>query len=937
MKKHLLTFLMTLLVFPALAATDCLTAPNMGISGQVDYGEATITSSNVKIGTTSKTPKSALITSGAEYACTELRINYVRSGSKLDMQMRNSDKGHGIFYVTKSGGTLKSIKFTAGTTNTNMKVTVYGSNTAYTGTGTSYGTKLGELNSTGTITPPESSDYKYFTFEATTGTIYINQIDIEWGESQGGDIQTGPVAPNVSFTDMSIEMGTTAKAGTWPSDLTTIAFTPVTDGIITIADDGTITPVAVGETQVNVSWTEVTDKYTAGSTSFNVTVFENIPLEDIKFVKATSFEPGKRYIITGKIDSDTYIMSSTPASSNIPAKKYNGTISNDEISLTPNASNEYDYLVLTLGQETNGKYYFSDGGSPTDIKYLNSGTGTSSNKLYFTHQTSTDVALFEGNINATTNIATIYFTCKTSRNYLYLNENNSSPIFNCYTNSSQYNGVTLYVEKTEEPEPTVVTLTWGEADQEYTVGQEGVAISLTVEPNTQEAKNVVKISSSDETKVKATYFGGDNEVALTFLDAAENVTLTAEIVDNRNEYKGDPKTISFKVNAKPVEVVEPGQVVSTPAAENDVINVRQGATITFSSENAAKLKVESINGESSNIVNNPYTYTANELDILTVTPIDAAGTEYTDMQLVVEINVEVAPAITANTTATFNFVESECYHPNYGSGAQGVQNTYYFISEDPGMFGAMFNVASGNGGSFEYVAGQGWKFIKGDASECNYFIHFTMQEAFSNCNYFINGIKLNTNSNDADTPTFKIEDTVNNPGSFNGNVWTGNSTTNYVTVEIHSTADFILNSIDVTFEHPEVEKPYAVFAAENVKDKFILKHNKADHKIYYRVTEGAAQAAYRAADNSDFTEFTAGTQIPLNNTQVLHFYAKHPHGMMSEVTSMTRDELIATGVEGIVTDEADVQWFNMQGVRVSEPTEGVYIRVQNGKAAKVVK
>lgn len=876
MKKHLLTFLMGFLLFsiPAMNAeekTVTITAESQGWTNALDLSNKTIDNDNFTISFSknngSNPPK------------------YYTSNKTARLYANSSGKNGNSFTITpKTGVTLKSVSYLASSQNNN--VTISNNNATFT-------------NST------------VKTIEIKSWTITV----------ETGGTQTGPVTPNVTFEDLTLEMGETAMAGSWPSDLTTISFAPVTDGIITIANDGTITPVAVGETQVNVSWTEVTDKYTAGSTSFNVTV---IPKGEDKIYElvtdASEIVDGGKYILVGHNDTKNkdYGMADQGEKIRNTAEV---TVTNNRVTITSKSK----VAPITLVADDKGYYLqVSDG-------YLQ---GPASNNVNTITNKSEATVFTIAKQNTGNKFDISYVTGSDTR---YLQFNASSDRFACYKSSSNQQSCLLFKLVEAEPEPTVVTLTWGEADQEYTVGQEGVAISLTVEPNTQEAKNVVKISSSDETKVKATYFGGDNEVALTFLDAAENVTLTAEIVDNRNEYKGDPKTISFKVNAKPVEVVEPEQVVSTPAAENDVINVRQGATITFSSENAAKLKVESINGESSNIVNNPYTYTANELDILTVTPIDAAGTEYTDMQLVVEINVEVAPAITANTTATFNFVESECYHPNYDSGAQGVQNTFYFISEDPGMFGAMFNVASGYGGSFEYVAGQGWKFIKGDASECNYFIHFTMQEAFSNCNYFINGIKLNTNSNDADTPTFKIEDTVNNPGSFNGNVWTGNSTTNYVTVEIHSTADFILNSIDVTFEHPEVEKPYAVFAAENIKDKFILKHNKADHKIYYRVTEGAAQAAYRAADNSDFTEFTAGTQIPLNNTQVLHFYAKHPHGMMSEVTSMTRDELIATGVEGIVTDEADVQWFNMQGVRVSEPTEGVYIRVQNGKAAKVVK
>ncbi|MDE6295229.1 MAG: hypothetical protein K2M03_04110, partial [Muribaculaceae bacterium] len=42
-----------------------------------------------------------------------------------------------------------------------------------------------------------------------------------------------------------------------------------------------------------------------------------------------------------------------------------------------------------------------------------------------------------------------------------------------------------------------------------------------------------------------------------------------------------------------------------------------------------------------------------------------------------------------------------------------------------------------------------------------------------------------------------------------------------------------------------------------------------------------------------------------------------------------------TGVAAVVADEAPV-YFNLQGVKVAEPTNGIYVKVANGKATKVV-
>ena len=45
-----------------------------------------------------------------------------------------------------------------------------------------------------------------------------------------------------------------------------------------------------------------------------------------------------------------------------------------------------------------------------------------------------------------------------------------------------------------------------------------------------------------------------------------------------------------------------------------------------------------------------------------------------------------------------------------------------------------------------------------------------------------------------------------------------------------------------------------------------------------------------------------------------------------------------TGVENIiVTEQGEVEYYNLQGVKVANPSNGVFIRVQGGKATKVVK
>ena len=47
---------------------------------------------------------------------------------------------------------------------------------------------------------------------------------------------------------------------------------------------------------------------------------------------------------------------------------------------------------------------------------------------------------------------------------------------------------------------------------------------------------------------------------------------------------------------------------------------------------------------------------------------------------------------------------------------------------------------------------------------------------------------------------------------------------------------------------------------------------------------------------------------------------------------------IPTSVQGIEAEgNGEVEYFNLQGVKVQNPEKGIYIRVQDGKAVKIAK
>lgn len=117
---------------------------------------------------------------------------------------------------------------------------------------------------------------------------------------------------------------------------------------------------------------------------------------------------------------------------------------------------------------------------------------------------------------------------------------------------------------------------------------------------------------------------------------------------------------------------------------------------------------------------------------------------------------------------------------------------------------------------------------------------------------------------------------------------------------------------------------------ENVAGNFLVKE----------LADGIATAYWKAAE---------GTILDANN-QSITLSANAGFDAYYDFTGLegkkvtfffnpTTGELTATwttGIEGLAADEADAQYFNLQGVRIDRPEKGLCIRVQNGKATRVL-
>ncbi len=120
--------------------------------------------------------------------------------------------------------------------------------------------------------------------------------------------------------------------------------------------------------------------------------------------------------------------------------------------------------------------------------------------------------------------------------------------------------------------------------------------------------------------------------------------------------------------------------------------------------------------------------------------------------------------------------------------------------------------------------------------------------------------------------------------------------------------------------------------------------------LWYSLTQGEsnsitkAPAMYANVDNDfeskgiDLKKVDSGkaTDILVQKQGKLTYYSENAKGIQSHdvVVNFTGQ----TGVEDIIADEnnGEVEFFNLQGVRVANPENGVYIRRQGNKATKVL-
>lgn len=214
--------------------------------------------------------------------------------------------------------------------------------------------------------------------------------------------------------------------------------------------------------------------------------------------------------------------------------------------------------------------------------------------------------------------------------------------------------------------------------------------------------------------------------------------------------------------------------------------------------------------------------------------------------------------------------------------------------------------------------------------------------------------------------TLKVSDTSFN-GMVNGETVAFRNTFKVESVEagtydVFAAVGYYANSTTATLRVipiayiPENAHNFAISGAEAQEDFYSVSFGKdqteleitvsgvhAESVLYYKHEAEAAAVAMRAADHTGFTAATRNEDdthtITVTTPGTLTLYAYHTptdtKGEEVKVNVKAYDP--STGIELVGADAAaEVEYFNLQGIRVDNPAAGIFIRRQGNKVSKVV-
>ena len=121
---------------------------------------------------------------------------------------------------------------------------------------------------------------------------------------------------------------------------------------------------------------------------------------------------------------------------------------------------------------------------------------------------------------------------------------------------------------------------------------------------------------------------------------------------------------------------------------------------------------------------------------------------------------------------------------------------------------------------------------------------------------------------------------------------------------------------------------------EGISIYYHTESNNTNEPVEPEVAPAKVAPETMEVEGKSYKLYTEPVKLDGGNVAVSYFAYDDATGLKSEVKTINVSNTV--GIEGIAAEDGAAEWFNLQGVRVAAPQHGIYVRVANGKAAKVV-
>lgn len=536
--------------------------------------------------------------------------------------------------------------------------------------------------------------------------------------------------------------------------------------------------------------------------------------------------------------------------------------------------------------------------------------------------------------------ATIKFLASSGRNYLRFNPNNNSPIISCYTKATDQKPVYLYkwVEDNtptdEKPAVPVVT-----TDNNVTIS-DGDEVTLPYGTK-------VTVTSAGASMLGYTIVGSETNDS-----AVESNTYTFTLTENvtcefyGSNTKGDGPTVMFSLNVANADLTV--TFGSTEVAAGESYTVAEGTELTLTTTTGTTLTVFDENLEAvATIDGKSLKYTVTEDCILTfeaTTPATGTSTMIEEVLFVIDQNA-YADAFTL-VTSTDEITDRDEYVLMYtdkngnnyamANTYTTTQNRYLSADTDVTVSGTQLN-ATENTMIFTFVTIDGKRYLMVDNYGNDGFKYMSGRTGGNNY----------TDLKDAISDLGVVTATITDSGSADicfVNALNGESPRYLRFNNSASPKCFSLYKASDAVKLYKREFAMPAPMEAHTDTHFVITSNGGT--LYVKEFEGlkpgveiTPKAVHTALDGfvpqtGDWTKEIASVE----SYQTVEAYVEHK-GRVSDILSINLHPGggTSTGIENVGADvEGAVEYFNLQGMHISEPAKGqVVIRRQGAKVEKI--